>query len=166
MPPSFYLHIKSSRWCNTIFTAYKIRYCAMEHANRQITQLKYWNHILRFFFISLLFGISKKNVHYIDVTIALSTGYHAMATCYYMYVAGGARNGNWFFPYKCSYLILSYFPCVVFLSLFTRHYRGYIQYWFARRSMQCDAYIICLQLDKYKIVIQLWSTSRYLIRAI
>lgn len=60
MPLSFYLHIKSSRWCNTIFTAYKIRYCAMEHANRQITQLKYWNHILRFFFISLLFGISKK----------------------------------------------------------------------------------------------------------
>lgn len=60
LPPSFYLHIKSSRWCNTIFTAYKIRYCAMEHANRQITQLKYWNQILRFFFISLLFGISKK----------------------------------------------------------------------------------------------------------
>lgn len=60
MPLSFYLHIKSSRWCNTIFTAYKIRYCAMEHANRQITQLKYRNHILRFFFISLLFGISKK----------------------------------------------------------------------------------------------------------
>ena len=107
-------------------------------------------------------------------------GYHAKETCNYLYTtrfyreilscgplcsmshAGCARNCNW--SLRCKCVVWSYF--LVSFSLKARHYRGHTLYWFSSGTMQCDAHIICLQLDKYKIVIQLWSTSRYLIWAL